>query len=545
MSTHDNDQHLAPAHTDPLMKSGSEFRLMHGLLLFAGYVLFDWASYFHPLHDLNITPWNPAAALGVVFMLRHGWRAALAIPPAIVIGDAWVRVISASFMTIVLLAMLLAAGYFGIAAVLKHTFRNSGMFVDRGGLLVWMLIVAIGTLIISFAFGAALVLLGVIPASSLPSALAGHWIGDCVGIIVAMPIIWMLTNTKGRAAIAQIVTRPEAAAILITAVLTFSLAFGAGGLADYKYFYLLFLPAIWCAARFGFMGAALMAASTQIGIAIGINYLDFTLVSAFEIQVLTVVLASVGFLLGIVVDEQRRISEELQQSLRLAAAGEMAGAIAHELNQPLTAISAYSDACEELIARGSSRDDLREPVRRIVKESVRAAEIVRRLRDFFRSGATRLEKVQARELIDNASEPFMARAKRENVRFSVSGDLTRTLLADPLQLEVVLRNLLANAFDAVSIRPPDRREVAINARLDEPNQLCIAVSDTGPGLPEEMRDNLYEPFRSTKTSGLGLGLAISRAIVQAHGGSLRVSTGASGLFELLLPLEKDIRDDHS
>lgn len=539
MTADDNVSHNATTNEAASMTFGGDFRALHALLLLSGYVALDWASYYQPLHDLNITPWNPAAALAVVFLLRYGWRAALPIPFAIVIGDAWVRAIPTSFLPSAILAVLLTAGYLGISNAIQYAFKDRRIFENRGGLFIWALIVVAATCLISLAFGMALVLLNMIPAASFLSAFVGHWIGDCIGIIVSMPLIWMLANNRGRATLWKILRQPEATAIVVSAVFAFWIAFGISGAADYKYSYVLFLPAIWSAARFGFAGAAVMAALLQIGIAIVVSYPDFKLVSAFEIQILTLVLAGVGFVLGTVVDEQRRTSEDLRQSLRLAAAGEMAGAIAHELNQPLTAISAYSETCEQMLDLGHTGDALRGPIRGIVKESVRAAETVRRLRDFFRSGTTNLEKVAIQSLIENSSTPFVPRAKRDAIKFSVDSSVSGTVLADRLQLEVVLRNLLANAFDAVMTRPHGSREVAIGAQRIRVGELTIAVRDSGPGLPAEFHEQPYEPFRSTKASGLGLGLAISRAIVEAHGGELRAIAGRAGLFEVVLPMEKD------
>lgn len=539
MTANDNVSHDAITIEAASMTSRCDFSVRHALLLLVGYVALDWASYYQPLHDLNITPWNPAAALAVVFLLRYGWRAAMPIPFAIVIGDAWVRAIPASFLTSAILAALLTAGYLGTSKALLHAFNERRLFLDRSGLIVWVLIIVVATCLISLAFGVALVQLNMIPASSFPSAFVGHWIGDCIGIIVSMPLLWMLANASGRVSLWKLLGQPEAAAIVIGTVLAFYIAFGIGGAADYKYFYVLFLPAIWSAARFGFAGAAAMAALLQIGIAITVSYLDFKLVSAFEIQILMLVLAGVGFVLGIVVEEQRRASADLRQSLRLAAAGEMAGALAHELNQPLTAISAYSETCEQMLDLGRSGNELRGPIRGIVRESVRAADTVRRLRDFFRSGTTNLEQVNIQSLIENAATPFVSRAQRDAVKFSFDGAVSGTVLADRVQLEVVLRNLLANAFDAVAARPQDGREVVLRARRKDSGALQIDVRDTGPGLPVEFLEQPYEPFRSTKASGLGLGLAISRAIVEAHGGELRAISGGAGLFEVVLPIEKD------
>src|SRR5690606_5909396 len=114
-------------------------------------------------------------------------------------------------------------------------------------------------------------------------------------------------------------------------------------------------------------------------------------------------------LVGVFADEQRRMGAELRQSLRLAAAGEMAAALAHELNQPLTAMSAYGATCEDLISQGEQGDRLLTMVRRMVAESHRTAEVVSRLRDFFRTGDTRLEHVAVADLLDSAAEPFAAR----------------------------------------------------------------------------------------------------------------------------------------
>lgn len=539
MTANDNVSHDAITIEAPSMTPNRDFSARHALLLLAGYVALDWASYYQPLHDLNITPWNPAAALAVVFLLRYGWRAAVPIPIAIIIGDAWVRAIPASFLTSALLAALLTVGYMGTSKALRHVFKDRRFFLDRRSLIIWALIVIVATCLISLTFGAALVLLNMIPTSSFPSAFVGHWIGDCIGIIVSMPLLWMLGNASGRAALWKMLHQPEATAIVIGTVLAFWIAFGIGGAADYKYFYVLFLPAIWSAARFGFAGAAAMAALLQIGIAIAVSSLDFKLVSAFEIQILTLVLGGVSFVLGIVVEEQRRTSVDLRQSLRLAAAGEMAGALAHELNQPLTAISAYSETCEQMLDLGRSGSELRGPIRGIVRESVRAADTVRRLRDFFRSGTTNLEKVEIQSLIEDVSMPFVHRAQRDTIKFSFDGAVSATVLADRVQLGVVLRNLLANAFDAVATCPQGSREVVLRARRNGAGAIQIDVRDTGPGLPVEFLDQPYEPFRSTKASGLGLGLAISRAIVEAHGGELRAIRGGAGLFEVVLPIEKD------
>jgi C4-dicarboxylate-specific signal transduction histidine kinase len=315
------------------------------------------------------------------------------------------------------------------------------------------------------------------------------------------------------------------------------IAFGIGAAADFKYFYVLFLPIIWAASRQGLAGAVLSAAIVQIGIISSVQLLGYSAVTVLEIQTLAAALALFGFFIGVVVDEKQRVSAELRQTLRLAAAGEMAGALAHELNQPLTALSAYGTACEQLLAQGETGERLRETIRRMVSESFRAAEVVRRLRDFFRTGATRLELVKLGDLLQSATATFAVKAQQHGIELIVEPVPACVLLVDPLQLEVVLRNLLGNAFEAVVEQSEGKRQIRISTHAEGAGRIGVRIEDSGPGLSGAKAAHLFEAFQSSKASGLGLGLVISRAIVEAHGGHLWAEVAEHGIFRLVLPTE--------
>ncbi|MGH8663351.1 MAG: ATP-binding protein [Burkholderiales bacterium] len=305
-----------------------------------------------------------------------------------------------------------------------------------------------------------------------------------------------------------------------------------------RYFYIVFLPMVWAALRGGLAGSVLTATLAQLAIIAAVQLRGFTTVTVFDVQALAVVLILVGFLVGVFIDEQRRLGAELRQSLRLAAAGEMAAALAHELNQPLTAMSAYGAACEDLISQGEQGERLLDMVRRMVSESHRTADVVTRLRDFFRTGDTRLELVPVAELLSSAAEPFAARAARSVVELSVRPVGGARVLVDRLQIEVVMRNLVVNAFEAVEAGAQEKRWVRIGAEAAGPGRICLTVEDSGPGPGGFDAARLFEPFHSSKSSGLGLGLAISRSIAEAHGGRLWAEAGDNGVFKLLLPLEE-------
>lgn len=509
-------------------------RLAQLTAFIATYLALDWASFLHPLHGLNITLWNPAPALGLVLWMRYGRQMALPWFAAILIGELVVRGMPSSATTTLLLSATLTAGYGAIGEVLARRIPDGNVFGDRRRLLTWLAIVVAGTLTNSSIYIWLLSLAGLLPAGDRLEGLIRFWVGDCVGILVSMPMLWMLLTRPGQAQRRRVTGTWETAGYAALAVAVLWITFGTGVPAEFQYFYFLFLPLIWAAARQGLPGAATAAFILQSGVIIAVEWLDIVAVTVLELQMLGTVLALVGFFIGVVVDEQRLAAEKLKQTLHLAAAGEMAAALAHELNQPMTALAAYGHACEHLLARGETGPALQDAIQRMVAESGRAAEVVRRVRDFFRTGSTRLEPADIADLVATATNRFAERAAAEGVRLGT--DLrTAPVLVDRLQIELVLRNLVANALDAVSARPAEERQVEVSVENVSSDGVTVAVRDSGPGLAPQAAGRLFEPFVSTKSSGLGLGLVISRAIVEAHGGRLWAEAGDGGLFRFTLP----------
>jgi signal transduction histidine kinase len=508
------------------------------------YVLFDWATYIDPLYGLNITPWNPDPALGLVCWLRYGWHAALPWYVALVLGEWLVRGMPAGLPLSLLLSLWLMIGYGLLGVVLRRTFGQGGVFDSRHRLFQWVLIVLIGTLLNDVVYMSLLSLVGLIPPGEWAAVVLRFGIGDMVGVLVSMPLIWMLSSAEGRQRLRQTVWRYETLGYLALAICVLYLVFGTIETSEFKHFYFLFLPVIWAASRQGLYGTALMVFVLQLGIGGLVKWNNAVNIEVPELQMLDAMLALVGFSLGIVVDEVRQVSNDLKQSLRLAAAGEMAAALAHELNQPLTALSAYGKACEFLVERGDNGELLKSTVQRMIAESGRAAEVVRRLRDFFRTGAMKLEPVDAGQLTSSVSQQFFTQLRQHGVVLEVADMPALAMLADRLQIELVLRNLLANALDAVQEQPEGQRRIAVSAQLLDSKKhgkgscLQLSVEDSGKGVSADLLTRLFEPFVSSKATGLGLGLVLSRAIMEAHGGSLWAEVGDHGIFKMALPLAR-------
>jgi two-component system, LuxR family, sensor kinase FixL len=224
---------------------------------------------------------------------------------------------------------------------------------------------------------------------------------------------------------------------------------------------------------------------------------------------------------------------------RMATIGEMAAGIARELNQPLTAIAYYAQACERLVTRRDADvSNLQEALHQITAQSTRAAEIIRRLRALARSHEGEHAHASANELVTELEELVQADARVRGVRISL--DLAPQLPGvnvDAGQIQQVVLNFVRNSLDALVTRPTAGPEIVIRTSLSAESEVELAVIDNGPGLPPEVVHLLFDPFFSTKENGTGLGLAISNTIARAHKGTVgyRPNEPSGACFYILLP----------
>jgi len=281
----------------------------------------------------------------------------------------------------------------------------------------------------------------------------------------------------------------------------------------------------------------------QVGLIAALKFGGHVAGEVLDFQFLMLALALTGLFLGAAVEERHAIEQklrdkqlELDRSLRAAATSELASALAHEVNQPLSAIASYTRACQILYERGDPAHELPSVLSKVVSEASRAGMVVHRLREFVRMGTIRQERLSVPTLPANASEAAGLRAAPNRVMISIeTAPRLPEVLGDRVQLETVMHNLIANAVDALKETPGERR-VTLAASRHGDGFVRLVVSDNGPGIAAAARATLFEPFTTQKAEGLGLGLAISRTIVEAHGGALWLDDKATGAaFCLTLP----------
>jgi two-component system sensor kinase FixL len=251
----------------------------------------------------------------------------------------------------------------------------------------------------------------------------------------------------------------------------------------------------------------------------------------------------IGFVRDLTQRQQReRLLHEVQSELlhvsRLSTMGEMASALAHELNQPLAAMVNYLNGSRRLLANSSDprAELIKGAMDKAAEQALRAGQVIQRLRDFVARGETEKRVESIKKLVEEASALALVAAKEQSVSVKLLFDSTIDLvLVDKIQIQQVLVNLLRNAIEAM--QDSARRELIITTAPEEAGMASVSVADTGSGIDPEIAAKLFQPFVSTKRQGMGIGLSICRTIIESHGGRLiaEPNPGGGTIFRFTVP----------
>jgi two-component system, LuxR family, sensor kinase FixL len=241
----------------------------------------------------------------------------------------------------------------------------------------------------------------------------------------------------------------------------------------------------------------------------------------------------------------KELQSEVTHMSRYTALGEMASTLAHELNQPLSAIANYAQGCLRLLANTQDpvATRIRSALDETVQQSLRAGQIIRHLREFVMRGETDRVAEDVRKIVEEAAALALVGSRERGVQttfdFARGADL---VLVDRVQVQQVLINLMRNAMEAM--RDSARRELTVRVAPNAKGEITIEVADTGPGIAEDIAAQLFQPFITTKPGGMGIGLSISRRIVESHGGRISVERNVEGgaTFRFTLPAIEEEED---
>jgi two-component system sensor kinase FixL len=239
------------------------------------------------------------------------------------------------------------------------------------------------------------------------------------------------------------------------------------------------------------------------------------------------------------IENAMRLFERLMHVSRLATVGEMASGVAHEINQPLAAIATYAHACDRLLSLPNPEiEEIQLALRQIADQAVRAGDIIRRLRSMARDDGTQRGPEDINAVVAELTDLIRSEANSQAVVYKVELAMDLPELAVHRgQIQQVVLNVVHNALEALALGEKGGREIVVRTRAAADGDVEISVCDNGPGIQSEVAGRMFDPFYSTKCTGPGLGLAISRTIVHSHNGALdyRPNAPAGACFVIRIP----------
>ena len=246
--------------------------------------------------------------------------------------------------------------------------------------------------------------------------------------------------------------------------------------------------------------------------------------------------------------DAQRMRQELAHVARVSTVGEMTTSLAHQLNQPLTAIMTNAHAARRIMTRDDNvadPNDVRTILSDIVSDARRASDVIQHLRDLLRKGQLDMTRVSVSRVVRDVVDLARSEAIIREIDVNIDCPGAHYVRADRVQIQQVVLNLLHNAMDAVEQAAPGSRRILIACRTVNGHALRLSVHDTGPGLEPGTEETVFDPFYTTKRGGMGMGLSIVRSIVEAHGGTVRAANdaGRGAVFEVTLPPYRAVAED--
>ena len=508
------------------------------------YMFLDWiSSVEQPFANYS---WNPNSGASIAFAVMFGRRIIpfIFVAPLLddFLDDLTIRQFSFPLPMELAESILIGSVYGAAVLFLLHPKQLFDVGLQSTySLFLFAVTTAVTTAVVAAGYIGLMFGFGLLPAADFVRAMLSYWVGDAIGIIVMMPfllVVW--TRRYG------VWTSLETLLQLIAVAAALMLVFAYWTAQHLQLVYILFVPIVWMAVRTGIEGVSLGILVTQLGLILGFHVFPDQISEMPKIQALMLVLALTGLFAGGLVTEQRRTEavlrlhqESLARLARLASVGELAAAVAHELNQPLMAAGTYTRLVDDAIRTGNGDSGaLAETARKAASQVERAAAVVKRLRALVRldrsnRAACRVDRI-VRETIDLCGPDLDRHGIK--VRQSVAAGLP-PVMVDMLQIEQALLNLLRNSIDAIG--EAGQGTISIEAALVDEDFVEVCVRDSGPGFPPDRAVSPFLPLSSTKKEGLGIGLSLCRSLIEAHGGQIWLDANSPGAaVHFTLPVAK-------
>jgi two-component system sensor kinase FixL len=533
-------------------------QVLVGLTWLVAYIALEWVSFIHDYKGLPVTPWNPGLGAVLALMIMGGVHNAWVLFAGVVIAELVVLKSSLDWPAVLGIAAVISGGYGAVAVVARKNLRldvGLNRLRDVFGLLA---VGMAGAAIVALLLSLLLLTTGQLDLPDVLVTVGPLLVGDAIGIAVMTPLILRLALRRSPSALHELWRlAPELALYVLVVIGALWIIVGSEPATDFKFFYLLFVPVVLIAVRHGLDGACMGLAITQLGLVGLLHGYGYDADAFTAFQTMMLVLTATGLVVGVVVTERvhanraireveerlRRQEAEAAQVSRINLVSGMASALAHEINQPMTAARALARSAQHLLrtpnadlarAEGNLTD--------MIAQIDHAAAVVRRMRDFMRRGRPHVSTIDLREMLEDTRNLLRldASARHIGIELDVPDDLP-LVPGDRVQLQQVVLNLARNAMEATAESEGSEGRIRLLARRAErANEIEVGVADNGPGIDAGLAGRLFEPLTTSKKEGLGLGLSICASIVEAHGGRIWLQSPAAGAteFRFSLPLRQ-------
>jgi len=531
------------------------------------YVALEWITYSHEHLGVPVTPWNPGLGVAFGLIVLRSPAYGLALFAGVVVAEIFVLHTHLPWSAILAIAVVVAASYTAAAGVARRRLRLDIAMDHVRDVLVLMSAGIAGAAVVALLLGALLLTDPVAGNDDLTKSVLPLFVGDVIGIAVVTPLLlrlsrlWQHLPWKARLRVPPLTILIEVALFCLITGFALWMIVGSARPNDYKYFSLLFLPVVVVAVRHGIDGSCLALATTQLGLVAVLRAYGYDATTFTEFQIVMLVLTMTGLLVGGVVSEReradlaarnaearlRQAELEAARAARLNMVSGMASALAHEINQPMTAARALARSAQQLLKTGSGKTgnaDLERAnsnLASLVTQIDHAADVVRRMREFLRRGQPHVSTLDLGAVLEDAlvlARPEAA-AHRTHIDLTVAPALP-VVFGDRIQLQQVVLNLVRNGIDAIVEADVPQGRIGVRAGVGQEGRTVeVSVTDNGTGVAPGR--NLFEPLSSSKPNGLGLGLSICANIIHAHGGRIWLQSSAGGAteFRFSLPLQPE------
>ena len=520
------------------------------------YVALEWVSFLHEYKGVPVTPWNPG--LGVVFALivLKGPAYGLVLLAGVATAETFVLQTELTWPVIAPMAIIISASYTAAGVIARKRLHMDVRLSDVRDISVLLASGAAGAVMSATLLCGLLLVSSELRIDDLMHSSVPLLLGDIIGIAVMTPLVMQIWARSRDATVTSFAAvLPELLALLGVIGVALWLLVGTGP-SDYRLFSLLFLPVLVASLRHGVDGACVSLAAIQLGLVVLLRWHGHDAAAFTAFQVAMLVLTMSGLLVGVVVSERQRadalaeqaaarlkeMQAEANRADRMSLVSGMASALAHEINQPMTAARALARSVQHIL-HAPEPDSARAKANlsNLIAQIDHAGGVVRRMREFLRRGLPHFSTLDAGDVLRDALQLARPEAGVKGISMDMQvAPYLPAIFGDRIQLQQVVLNLVRNAMESVVATQRQDGRIRIGLGLGEDaNTVEIAVADNGAGVEEGLP--LFDPLFSSKKEGMGLGLSICASIVQAHGGRIWMQSDKPGATEFRFSLPTSTR----